>query len=83
MKKETDNTNLNRYFIVDVNSANAGVLINLMLLRSIYFMYLPSGQLVVRMNNIQVLVDYWYKITGLLFLQPSEITETTAKQYHL
>ena len=54
-----------------------------MLLRSMYFIYLPSGQLVVRMNNIQVLVDYWYKITGLLFLQPSEINEETAKQYHL
>ena len=75
--------NLNRYFIVDVNSTNAGVLINLMLLRSMHFIYLPSGQLVVRMNNIQVLVDYWYKITGLLFLQPSEINEETAKQYHL
>ena len=74
---------LDRYFIADVNSTNAGVLINLMLLRSMYFIFLPSGQLVVRMNNIQVLVDYWYKITGLLFLQPSEITEATAKQYHL
>ena len=80
MKKEIP---LNRYFIVDVNSSNAGILINLMLLRSMYFIYLPSGQLVVRMNNIQVLVDYWYKITALLFLQPSEITETTAKQYYL
>ena len=81
MKKEFNN--LNRYFIVDVNGTNAGILINLMLLRSMYFIYLPSGQLVVRMNNIQVLVDYWYKITGLLFLQPSEINEETAKQYHL
>lgn len=80
MKKEIP---LNRYFIVDVNSSNAGILINLMLLRSMYFIYLPSGQLIVRMNNIQVLVDYWYKITALLFLQPSEITETTAKQYYL
>ena len=80
MKKEIP---LNRYFIVDVNNSNAGILINLMLLRSMYFIYLPSGQLVVRMNNIQVLVDYWYKITALLFLQPSEITETTAKQYYL
>ena len=80
MKK---NLPLNRYFIVDVDSTNAGVLINLMLLRSMYFTYLPTGKLVVRMNNISVLVDYWYKITELLFLQPCEITESTAKQYHI
>ena len=73
--------NLNRYFIVDVSNPDVGALINMMLLRSMYFTYLPTGKLVVRMNNVQV--DYWYKITGLLFLQPSEITESTAKQYHL
>jgi len=80
MKKELP---LNRYFIVDVSNPDVGALINMMLLRSMYFTYLPTSKLVVRMNNIQVLVDYWYKITGLLFLQPSEITEATAKQYHL
>jgi len=74
---------LNRYFIVDVSNPDVGALINMMLLRSMYFTYLPTSKLVVRMNNIQVLVDYWYKITGLLFLEPSEITEATAKQYHL
>lgn len=80
MKKELP---LNRYFIVDVSNPDVGALINMMLLRSMYFTYLPTSKLVVRMNNIQVLVDYWYKITGLLFLQPSEIAEATAKQYHL
>ena len=70
--------NLNRYFIVDVSNPDVGALINMMLLRSMYFTYLPTGKLVVRMNNVQV--DYWYKITGLLFLQPSEINEETAKR---
>jgi hypothetical protein len=74
---------LNRYFIVDVSNPDVGALINMMLLRSIYFTYLPNDKLVVRMNNISVLVDYWYKITAILFLQPSEITESTAKQYHI
>lgn len=73
--------NLNRYFIVDVSNPDVGALINMMLLRSMYFTYLPTGKLVVRMNNVQV--DYWYKITGLLFLQPSEINEETAKRYHI
>lgn len=73
--------NLNRYFIVDVSNPDVGALINMMLLRSMYFTYLPTGKLVVRMHNVQV--DYWYKITGLLFLQPSEINEETAKRYHI